>query len=242
MVVYRDVQIVDAIGPLEMFARTARWLIDQGRRCEPAYTVELLAARRGPVRSSSGLELVVCRSFMEVGDGIDTLLVAGGIGAPRALSDRALVGWLRGIAPRVRRLGSVCTGAWLKPGSSMAGAPRRTGGSADSSPSGIPASRLILTRSSSVTGASTPRPVSLLEWISRSRWSRRTMDARLPWRGPTARDVPKTARWSVAVQCPTDGPGRRSPAAQRAPGVDRRASWRRPLGGGARPAGGDERS
>jgi hypothetical protein len=24
--------------------------------------------------------------------------------------------------------------------------------------------------------------------------------------------------------------------------VDRRASWRRPLGGGARPAGGDERS
>jgi transcriptional regulator GlxA family with amidase domain len=113
MVVYPDVQIVDATGPLEVFARTARWLIDQGRRREPAYTVELLAARRGPMRSSSGLELVVRRSFMEVGGGIDTLLVAGGIGAPRALGDRALVRWLRRIAPRVRRLGSVCTGAFL---------------------------------------------------------------------------------------------------------------------------------
>src|SRR5947199_9105240 len=41
MVVYPDVQIVDATGPLEVFARTARWLVDQGRRREPAYTVEL---------------------------------------------------------------------------------------------------------------------------------------------------------------------------------------------------------
>ena len=113
MVVYPDVQILDVTGPLEVFARTARWLMDQRRRREPAYTVELLAARRGPVRSSSGLELVVRRSFMEVGGGIDTLLVAGGIGAPRALGDRALVRWLRQIAPRVRRLGSVCTGAFL---------------------------------------------------------------------------------------------------------------------------------
>ena len=32
---------VDATGPLEVFARTARWLMDQGRRREPAYTVEL---------------------------------------------------------------------------------------------------------------------------------------------------------------------------------------------------------
>ena len=113
MVVYPDAQIVDAAGPLEVFARTARWLIDQGRRREPAYSVEFLAARRGSLRTSSGLELVVHRSFKDVRGGIDTLLVAGGIGAPRAAQDRALVGWLRRIAPRVRRLGSVCTGAFL---------------------------------------------------------------------------------------------------------------------------------
>src|SRR5262245_14437341 len=76
MVVYPDVQIVDAAGPLEVFARTSRWLIDQGRRREPAYTVELLAARRGPVRCSSGLEIVVRRSFHEVGSGVGRLIFA----------------------------------------------------------------------------------------------------------------------------------------------------------------------
>src|SRR6266851_713582 len=76
MVVYPDVQILDVTGPLEVFARTARWLTDRRGRREPAYTVELLAARRGPLRSSSGLELVVHHSFMEVRGGIDTLLVA----------------------------------------------------------------------------------------------------------------------------------------------------------------------
>jgi transcriptional regulator GlxA family with amidase domain len=76
MVVYPDVQILDVTGPLEVFARTARWLMDQRGRREPAYRVELLAARRGPLRSSSGLELVVHHSFMEVRGGIDTLLVA----------------------------------------------------------------------------------------------------------------------------------------------------------------------
>ena len=67
MVVYPEVQILDVTGPLEVFARTARWLVDHRRRGAPAYTVELLAACPGIVRSSSGIELVVRRSFMEVG-------------------------------------------------------------------------------------------------------------------------------------------------------------------------------
>jgi transcriptional regulator GlxA family with amidase domain len=113
MVVYPDVQILDVTGPLEVFARAARWLVAQGRCSQPAYTVEPLAAHPGIVRSSSGLELVVRRSFLEVRGGIDTLLVAGGIGARRVPSDRALVRWLCRIAPRVRRLASVCTGAFL---------------------------------------------------------------------------------------------------------------------------------
>jgi transcriptional regulator GlxA family with amidase domain len=106
MVVYPDVQILDVAGPLEVFARTARWLTDQGRCPEQAYTVELLAARPGTLASSSGLELVVHRSFTQVRGGIDTLLVAGGIALAghRVVS---LVSWLRRIAPRVRRLGSV---------------------------------------------------------------------------------------------------------------------------------------
>ena len=113
MVVYPEVQILDVTGPLEVFARTSRWLIDHGRRPDPAYTVELVAARRGPVVCSSGLELLVRRSFADVRGGIDTLLVAGGIGFVHELGERAAVAWIRRMAPRVRRLGSVCTGAFL---------------------------------------------------------------------------------------------------------------------------------
>jgi len=112
MVVYPDVQILDITGPLEVFGRTARWLVEQDRCRQPPYSVELLAAHPGIVRSSSGLELVVRRSFAEVRGGIDTLLVAGGIGARRSPGDE-LVSWLRRVAPRVRRLASVCTGAFL---------------------------------------------------------------------------------------------------------------------------------
>jgi transcriptional regulator GlxA family with amidase domain len=59
------------------------------------------------------LELLVRRSFTEVRGGVDTLILAGGIGARRALGERAVIGWIRRIAPRVRRLASVCTGAFL---------------------------------------------------------------------------------------------------------------------------------
>jgi transcriptional regulator GlxA family with amidase domain len=73
----------------------------------------VLAARRGAIAASSGLELVARRAVAELRGGLDTLLVAGGEGVQDALRDRALLAWLRRMAPRVRRLGSVCTGAFL---------------------------------------------------------------------------------------------------------------------------------
>ena len=45
--------------------------------------------------------------------GVDTLLVVGGRGVDSLLTDRGILGWVRGMARRVRRLGSVCTGAFL---------------------------------------------------------------------------------------------------------------------------------
>jgi transcriptional regulator GlxA family with amidase domain len=44
---------------------------------------------------------------------VDTLLVAGGEGARAAVNDRRMSEWLRGMSRRVRRIGSICTGAFL---------------------------------------------------------------------------------------------------------------------------------
>lgn len=113
MLAYPGVQVLDVMGPLEVFARTARWLRDRGRRADDAYTVEILALRRGPFRASSGLTLHADRGFAEVGRGLDTLLVAGGVGMERLHAHPGIRRWLRRQAGWVRRLGSVCTGAFF---------------------------------------------------------------------------------------------------------------------------------
>lgn len=113
MLAFPDVQMLDVTGPLEVFARTSRWLVEHGRTTRPAYAVELIALRAGFVTASSGLGLRVDRTLGAVRGGIDVLLVAGGIGAHAAAEDPLLQTWLRRMAPRVRWLGSVCTGAFV---------------------------------------------------------------------------------------------------------------------------------
>jgi transcriptional regulator GlxA family with amidase domain len=105
-------QVLDITGPLEVFSRSSRWLAEHRGARSPAYVIELVAARRGTVAMSSGLELLATRRFAEVNDA-DTLLVAGGIGWEAAARDRALLAWLRREAGRVQRLGSICNGAMI---------------------------------------------------------------------------------------------------------------------------------
>lgn len=113
MVAFPDVQILDVTGPLEVFARASRWLKEEGRRRDDAYRVELLANRPGPLVTSSGLRLIADRGVESVRGGIDTLLVAGGVGTEAAMRDASLLGALRRLGPRARRLGSVCSGTFL---------------------------------------------------------------------------------------------------------------------------------
>lgn len=112
MVAYPDAQVLDVIGPLEVFARTSRWLRDEMGRRSDAYETEVIAARAGPLRMSQNLQIVAHRSFAEAG-ACDTLLVAGGIGTAAACQDAELLDWLRRAAPQAQRFGSVCTGAMV---------------------------------------------------------------------------------------------------------------------------------
>jgi transcriptional regulator GlxA family with amidase domain len=113
MVAIDDAQILDLVGPLEVFARASRLFKDQGRCATDSYVVEIIAHRVGPITMSSGLRVHATRSFAQVRGGVDTLLVAGGRGIPRAIHDAATIAFVRRMAPRVRRLGSVCTGAFV---------------------------------------------------------------------------------------------------------------------------------
>jgi transcriptional regulator GlxA family with amidase domain len=113
MLAYPGAQMLDVTGPVEVFARSARLLVEQGLRAGPPYEVEVVAERGGPVKTSSGVEILAARPLAAVRGRLDTLLVAGGVGSRQALRSPVLLGFLRRMAPRVRRLASVCTGAFL---------------------------------------------------------------------------------------------------------------------------------
>lgn len=112
MLAYPQVQILDVSGPLEVFARTARWLRDHHDLQRDAYEIELVAPAAGWVETSGGLGLFAERRYADMRRA-DTLLVAGGIGYNELMQDRKLLSWIREQATKVSRIGSVCTGALL---------------------------------------------------------------------------------------------------------------------------------
>ena len=113
-VTYPDGQILDVVGPLEVFSRTARLLRDQNVTQNLAYEVEITAAEQGPVRMSSGLDLIATRAYRYIRQ-IDTLIVAGGIGTMTARDDPDLIRWIQRQHQRgnIQRIASVCTGALI---------------------------------------------------------------------------------------------------------------------------------
>ena len=113
VVAFPDAQILDVTGPLEVFGVAAQLLAGRRNGAVEAYRTEIVASRAGVLRCSSGLKLVADRRLAAVKGGIDTLLVAGGLGTARAVDDAEMLRWLRAMAPRVRRLGSVCSGSFV---------------------------------------------------------------------------------------------------------------------------------
>ncbi|HLW74227.1 MAG TPA: GlxA family transcriptional regulator [Gammaproteobacteria bacterium] len=112
MLGYPDAQMLDITGPLEAFARSSRLLRDRGISRVPAYSVELVGLKPGPFATSSGVQLVAERSYKDITTA-DTLLIAGGMGCFKVMEDEGVLRWIRRLAPRVIRLGSVCNGALI---------------------------------------------------------------------------------------------------------------------------------
>ncbi|MES2183842.1 MAG: DJ-1/PfpI family protein [Pseudomonadota bacterium] len=102
------VQLLDVVGPADVFAEAARQL---GK--PRAYQVQLIGTRDGLLQSSSGLRLAVDATVATQRGPIDTLLVAGSPCIEDMASDPALQDWLRRQSRTVRRYGSVCTGAFV---------------------------------------------------------------------------------------------------------------------------------
>mgnify|MGYP001424816261 CR=1 FL=1 len=108
LVAFDGAQGLDVLGPAEVFAGVARHHAPAG------YDV-VLAVGGGRIRATSGVRMVV-RDLLRVRPArTDTVLVVGGEeGAIRAaVGSRPLVRWVARAARVVRRIGSVCSGAFV---------------------------------------------------------------------------------------------------------------------------------
>jgi transcriptional regulator GlxA family with amidase domain len=106
LVGFDGLQALDLVGPAEVFSMAARIERD-------AYSVEVVASQGDAITASSGLRIGVDRATAACRGPINTLVVVGGMGIPRALEDSRLGSWIERAAARSRRVTSVCNGAFL---------------------------------------------------------------------------------------------------------------------------------
>ncbi|EPR9734702.1 GlxA family transcriptional regulator [Enterobacter bugandensis] len=108
LLAFPRVQLLDVVGPADVFAEAARQLGNPR-----AYSVEVIGTRKGMIKGSNGLKIGIDKTFETSKGKIDTLLVAGSPYIDEIALDPALQDWLRRQMKSVRRIGSVCSGAFI---------------------------------------------------------------------------------------------------------------------------------
>ena len=101
---YEGCQLLDVTGPAAVFGAA------NDAVGHMAYDLSIVSPDGGLVTTNSGVAL----ASRKIGGQPDTFLVAGGsAGLKVAMARQDVARWLRRVAPRTRRFGSVCTGAFM---------------------------------------------------------------------------------------------------------------------------------
>src|SRR5215472_13496626 len=98
---YEGCQLLDVTGPAAVFGAANDVA---GRKF---YDLAIVSPDGGLLTTNSGVAL----ASRKIGGQPDTFLVAGGsLGLKQAMAREDVARWLRRVAPKSRRFGSVCTG------------------------------------------------------------------------------------------------------------------------------------
>ncbi|WP_426341925.1 GlxA family transcriptional regulator [Pseudoduganella sp. S-14] len=108
LLVFPGVQLLDVAGPMDVFHEASRQSGKPG-----AYQFDLVALEEGPVRADNGMLFQPTATIDTLDHAVDTLLVTGSHTVQDVTGNARLMQWLQQQAAAVRRIGSVCSGAWL---------------------------------------------------------------------------------------------------------------------------------
>jgi transcriptional regulator GlxA family with amidase domain len=106
---YEGVSLLDLSGPLEAFRVAADFAI-KGQ--DTSYECTVVSSRGGHVKSADGVELNAKSVRSIANKPIDTLIVPGGFFVEDVTRDRDLIRWIGKVAPKCRRVCSVCVGSF----------------------------------------------------------------------------------------------------------------------------------
>ena len=111
IVIFDEVEVLDFCGPFEVFSTTR---INEERRREEVSPFEvLLISQSGQrVQTAGGMKVIPDVSFCRC-PSLDILVVPGGAGARKEMSNPAMLSFVCSRAPEVQTLASVCTGAFI---------------------------------------------------------------------------------------------------------------------------------
>ena len=106
ILIFPDVELLDFCGPFEVFS-VANRQTDDG-----AFNIYCVAETLAPITTRNGLS-VVPHFTLNDGPQPDLLLVPGGIGTRKEITNTSLIQWLERTAQHCELIVSVCTGALL---------------------------------------------------------------------------------------------------------------------------------
>jgi transcriptional regulator GlxA family with amidase domain len=111
ILIFDQVEVLDFCGPFEVFSVTR---LDESKRFEESspFNLMLIAERDQPV-VTTGKMRVLPDYTLESCPPLDILVVPGGLGTRREISNTKLLAWIKQRAPQVQTLSSVCTGSLL---------------------------------------------------------------------------------------------------------------------------------
>ena len=104
ILLFPEVEELDAVGPWEVLAFWARYFPDDG------YDITTLSKAGGPVRCAKGLDIVAAHSYQDVPP-LEVLIYPGGMGTRPHLNDERQLEWVQKQRASTPLMTSVCTGS-----------------------------------------------------------------------------------------------------------------------------------
>jgi transcriptional regulator GlxA family with amidase domain len=102
--IFADFQLLDVAGPITVFEIANRF-------AKSDTPIRVMAARPGPVRSTSGVEMLAHK--FGSASAITTLIISGGEGVEAAARNKCVSQFVKAVAKRGARIASVCSGTFV---------------------------------------------------------------------------------------------------------------------------------